>query len=218
MSRTLYCTLLAVMVSSMAAVLVLWPWTTFYVLVSGTCIAALGLYDVIQRRDPVLRNTPIFGRFYVWFRALKDWMTEIAGGQARSYSVFSATAQRLIQVRAQGHTGILAFGSQIDWARVGHMSVLHSLAPVPESSIPDRVEVGSSACRQRYSASLLNISALSAGALSRRAILALSRGARQGGLYYNTGEGGPHPAFFDGGGDLVWQIGTAYFGCRTAEG
>jgi glutamate synthase domain-containing protein 2 len=81
-----------------------------------------------------------------------------------------------------------------------------------------RVQIGSSQCRRPYSASLLNISAMSYGALSKTAILALSRGAKEAGCYHNTGEGGLSPHHLDGGGDLVWQLGTAYFGCRDEKG
>ncbi|PTB89152.1 FMN-binding glutamate synthase family protein, partial [Marivirga lumbricoides] len=81
-----------------------------------------------------------------------------------------------------------------------------------------RVTIGGDACKQPYEASLLNISAMSFGSLSKNALLALNTGARKGKFYHNTGEGAISPYHLEPGGDIVWQIGTGYFGCRTPEG
>jgi glutamate synthase domain-containing protein 2 len=214
----LYCSLVAVSMIGFAAIVVLSPAARPYVLVVGGCLVGIAVHDVVQRRDPVRRNSPLFGHAYLHLRALADWLGESVRGHGRPGRAFARPVQQLIRERARGQGGTLAFGPQVSWEQEGHLSVLHSLVPVPALEVPSRVHIGSPACTRPYSASLLNISALSAGALSRNAIMALGRGAHLGGFYYNTGEGGLHPAFVQSQGDLVWQIGTAYFGCCTHAG
>ena len=94
----------------------------------------------------------------------------------------------------------------------------HSLAPKHAPETPPRVRVGGPACTQPYSASHLNISAMSFGSLGKNSVLALNQGARLGGFAHNTGEGGISPYHLEPGGDLTWQVGTGYFGCRTLDG
>jgi glutamate synthase domain-containing protein 2 len=120
--------------------------------------------------------------------------------------------------RAKGELDTLPFGTQRDVYGVGYEWINHSLAPVEPRLKRARIVVGNDACRQPYSASILNVSAMSYGSLSRNAILALNTGAKLGHFAHNTGEGGISPHHLEPGGDLVWQIGTGYFGCRTPDG
>ena len=122
---------------------------------------------------------------------------------------------KLVQVRASGGEVIGSFGVRLEQADLG---LAHSLVPCAASEVRTRIKIGGVQCAMPYEASYLNISALAYGALSDTAIEALSAGARLGGFLYNTGEAGIAPSFFKGGGDLCWQIGTAYFGCRTKQG
>ena len=109
------------------------------------------------------------------------------------------------------------FGTEYDVYDAGFEFAKHSMAPAPESSPDPRVTIGQD-CAKPYAASLLNISAMSFGALSAQAILALNTGAKRGGFAHDTGEGGVSPYHLAPGGDLIWEIGTGYFGCRDAEG
>ena len=114
----------------------------------------------------------------------------------------------------------MPFGTRVDTYRDGYEWIGHSLSAIGLADVdPDlRVTIGRPDCRRPYAASIFDISAMSFGALSRNAILALNRGAQAGGFAHNTGEGGISPHHLAHGGDLVWQIGTAYFGCRDGEG
>jgi len=111
----------------------------------------------------------------------------------------------------------LPFGTQHDITKVGYELAYHSLAPKKVDESAMRIDVGGPDCKQKYSASLLNISAMSFGALSKTAIMALNKGAALGSFAHNTGEGGLSD-YHQQGGDIIWQIGTGYFGCRTLDG
>jgi len=131
---------------------------------------------------------------------------------------FSRNDRSVVYQRAKGELDTLPFGTQRDVYATGYEWINHSLAPVEPRHECARVVVGNVACRQPYSASILNVSAMSYGSLSKNAVLALNAGARMGHFAHNTGEGGISPYHLEPGGDLVWQIGTGYFGCRTPEG
>jgi glutamate synthase domain-containing protein 2 len=124
----------------------------------------------------------------------------------------------VVYQRAKQQTDTLPFGTQKNVYAEGYEWISHSLAPVHADSKSLRISVGGPQCSQPYLASRLNISAMSYGALSRTAIQSLNGGAKIGGFYHNTGEGGLSPHHLSEGGDLVWQVGTGYFGCRTKDG
>ncbi|WP_428262696.1 glutamate synthase-related protein [Haliangium sp.] len=215
MSRTVYCILLLALVAATAALGVSDPASLPHVMALGLGLTAVGLGDALQKREPVRRNSPLLGRAYSGYRRLR---ARLARTSAETNGAFAPATAALVRARARGETGMLGFGPRVSWQRTGHLSARHSLAPVSEHEVATDVLIGGPACTRQYRASLLNISALSAGALSPNAILALGRGARLGGFFYNTGEGGLDPAFWHSQGDLVWQVGTGYFGCRTREG
>src|SRR5690606_1998354 len=120
--------------------------------------------------------------------------------------------------RAKKQLDTLPFGTQLDVYEVGYEWLNHSLSPKEVSHEEARVKIGGPDCKQPYRASRLNISAMSYGSLSKNAILALNLGARMGGFFHNTGEGGISPYHLVHKGDLAYQVGTGYFGCRTLEG
>ncbi|RME72925.1 MAG: FMN-binding glutamate synthase family protein, partial [Planctomycetota bacterium] len=124
----------------------------------------------------------------------------------------------LVYQRAKGELETRPFGTERNVYAVGYEWASHSMAPLAPNGQPPRVRVGGPRCTAPYDASLLNISAMSFGALSAAAVRALNRGAAAGGFAHNTGEGGISPYHLEGGGDLIWQIGTGYFGCRTPDG
>ncbi|TFH85100.1 FMN-binding glutamate synthase family protein [Billgrantia azerbaijanica] len=190
----------------------LWGWG---VLAFGP-FAALGTYDLCQRRRTVSRNYPILAHL--------RYNLESVGPEIRQYFIqpdteavpFSREQRRLVYQRAKGVSDKQPFGSLHDMRAPGYEWMSPSLAPVPADDADFRVTVGAARARP-YRASVFNISAMSFGALSANAITALNQGARQGGFYHDTGEGAISP-YHCRGGDLVWEIGSAYFGCRDAAG
>ncbi len=178
-------------------------------------------WNYFQKKHTIRRNYPILGRFRY---ALEDVRPEIM-----QYFVETDTEGRplnrifrsLIYQRAKNETDTTPFGTQMDVYKTGYEWMEHSMYaknnPKNISSFP-RVFIGGNDCKQPYSASLLNISAMSFGSLSKNAILALNKGAKIGGFAHNTGEGGLSPYHLENGGDLIWQIGTGYFGCRDEIG
>jgi glutamate synthase domain-containing protein 2 len=173
---------------------------------------------VTQRKHSILRNFPILGhvRFILEFFRPEIHQYFIADDQ--SEKPFDRDTRTVIYQRAKGALDTVPFGTDHDIRANGYEWVLHSLAPKHVSEVEPRITVGGPECKQPYYASRLNISAMSFGALSDRAVLALNNGARLGEFAHNTGEGGLSDHHLAGGGDIFWQIGTGYFGCRTKEG
>ena len=181
----------------------------------------VGFYDRLQSKHSILRNYPVLGHL--------RFLMESAGPEMHQYFVESNTSGRpfnrdqrsLVYRRAKGQDAVKPFGTEVDVYSYGYGFASHSVVPQPvfeDAARALRVPVGGPDCKQPYSASILNISAMSFGALSANAILALNRGAKKGGFAHDTGEGGLSRYHAEGGGDLIWQIGTGYFGCRTDEG
>ncbi|WDE08669.1 FMN-binding glutamate synthase family protein [Thalassomonas viridans] len=197
----------------------LWPailWA-FIVLIP---LVVLGSYDMMQQKHALWRTFPVLGH--------GRWLLESVRPYLRQYWFESDTDgvpvnrmfRTVIYQRAKGELDTVPYGTQLDTKAVGYEWIGHSLAAkqLAESETGLRVTIGGPHCRQPYSASILNISAMSFGALSDNAIRALNKGAKQGGFAHNTGEGGISPYHSEYGGDLIWQIGTGYFGCRTSAG
>ena len=178
----------------------------------------IGLYDMIQKKHAIRRNFPLIGNF--------RYMLESIGPEINQYFIesnssgvpFSRETRSLVYQRAKNQLDTLPFGTRHDVNEVGYEWVNHSLNPVKVEPETMRVLIGGPECKHPYNASILNISAMSYGALSKNAVLALNRGASQSGFAQNTGEGGLTNHHLENGGDLIWQIGTGYFGARTLEG
>jgi glutamate synthase domain-containing protein 2 len=181
----------------------------------------LGLWDITQTRHSVLRNHPILGHF--------RFLLEDLGPEIHQYFVESNTGGRpfdrdersLAYERAKDTIEEKPFGTEIDVYEPGFLWINHSIAakhPMRDAPRNLRVSVGGPGCNAPYSASVFNISAMSFGALGARAIRALNEGARLGGFAHDTGEGGLSTYHREGGGDLIWEIGTGYFGCRDDNG
>lgn len=181
-------------------------------------LAVIGIYDLLQKKHTILRNFPILGR--------ARFFLEFIGPEIRQYIIeddeserpFDRETRAVIYQRSKYVRDTVPFGTKRDILKNGYEWSLHSLSPVEEAHVEPRVDVGGPQCTQPYNASRLNISALSFGALSQNAILALNMGAKLGGFAHNTGEGGLSDYHLQGGGDIIWQIGTGYFGCRTSDG
>jgi glutamate synthase domain-containing protein 2 len=178
----------------------------------------LGLRDMTQRRHSVLRNFPLLGRARYFAESIRPELRQYFVESDHEETPYSRSMRTVIYQRAKGVLDTSPFGTRQDVYASGHEWVAQSLAPTTPRKESARVLVGTEGTARPYSASLFNVSAMSYGSLSQNAILALSEGARQGGFYHNTGEGGVSPYHLQGGADLVWQIGTGYFGCRSQTG
>jgi glutamate synthase domain-containing protein 2 len=216
-SRTtfIFCLLLAIgLVLFLATFDVRWFW-----LFAGLGpLAAIGLYDMLQIRHTILRNFPLLGHFRYLLESIRPEIHQYFIESDDEEHPFSREKRSIVFQRSKQSLDTFPFGTHRDVYRVGYEWINHSIRPVKVDQAEACVEIGGPDCRQPYRASLLNISAMSFGALSANAIQALSSGAKEGGFYHNTGEGGISPYHLEGGADLVWQIGTGYFGCRDAEG
>lgn len=193
-------------------------WPQGYVIVFLLALyVVVGLYDLFFSRHTLNRLYPVAA----YFRYAAEYMAP----EIHQYFVASDTDElpfnreerRLVYRRAQNLDDTKPFGTSHDITATGWLGAAHSIAPTEVREETKRVTVGGPECKQPYSAARLNCSAMSFGALGANAIEAINRGAKLAGFYHNTGEGGVSP-YHKNGGDLVWQIGTGYFGCRTPEG
>lgn len=192
----------------------------FWLLVPTLFLVGVGLYDLQQTKHTIWRNFPVIGRGRM--------LVEILRAPVQQYFVESDTDGRpinrmfrsVVYRRAKNVLDTNPFGTKVDVYRNGYEWMDHSLAALSHG--PEGRElfttIGGPSCAKPYKASLLNISAMSFGALSKNAIVALNGGAREGGFAHNTGEGGLSPYHLEKGGDIIWQIGTGYFGCRKEDG
>jgi len=178
----------------------------------------VGVYDALQCEHTVLRNFPLIGHFRYFLETIRPEIQQYFIDSNIDANPIEREFRSIVYQRAKGELETKPFGTQRDLYRIGYEWAGHSIAPV---SLPDeepRLLIGGVGCTRPYSTSLLNISALSFGALSKNAILALNGGAKRGGFAHNTGEGAISPYHLEPGGDLIWQVGTGYFGCRTPDG
>ena len=196
-----------------------WPPVLWSLLLLLPLVAA-GLHDRFQTRHSLRRNFPLVARARWLAEALRPYVRQYLLESDTDGAPINRMFRSIVYQRAKRESETVPFGTRVDTYRSGYEWIGQSLAAlrVEDMDTDLRVTVGGPACRQPYSSSVLNISAMSFGALSCNAILALNRGARQGGFSHNTGEGGLSPYHLEGGGDIVWQIGTGYFGCRNDAG
>ncbi|MFT2089999.1 FMN-binding glutamate synthase family protein [Paraglaciecola sp. 2405UD69-4] len=183
-------------------------------------VTATGIYDMYQTKHALWRTFPVVGR--------GRWVMEFLRPFVRQYFFESETDgvpinrmfRSVIYQRAKGQKDTVPYGTKLDTRQVGYEWIGHSMAAIhldPHALYP-RVKIGGPDCKKPYQASIFNVSAMSFGSLSGNAIQALNKGAKLGGFYHNTGEGSVSPYHLQHGGDLVWQIGTGYFGCRDEKG
>ncbi|MGB7345390.1 MAG: FMN-binding glutamate synthase family protein [Pirellulaceae bacterium] len=207
---------LALIVASAVAGFVA-PWLLWSWIVWGP-IVLLGVHDYFQDRHAILRNFPVLGHFRYLFEFIRPEIYQYFVESDTEGVPFDRDERSLVYQRAKQERDTVPFGTKENLYKPGYEWINHSMAPVHHVPEDMRILIGGPDCKQPYSASLLNISAMSYGSLSANAILALSSGAKKGGFAHNTGEGGVSPYHIEGGGDLIWQIGTGYFGCRAADG
>ena len=190
------------------------PWA------AGLGVAGLviGVRDLRQTQRSVLRNYPVIGHLRYLLEFIRPEIRQYFIESDNEAAPFSRQQRSLVYQRAKGDPDKRPFGTQLDVHHEGFEWLNHSLAPTRLDSHDFRVTIGGPDCTQPYSASVFNISAMSFGALSANAILALNGGARAGGFMHDTGEGSISRHHRVHGGDLVWEIGSGYFGCRDAQG
>jgi len=215
MQKAIRFTLIALLIAGVISLIVKWPVYGF----SGLAVVliVIGLYDIIQKRHTVLRNFPVIGHM--------RYLLELIAPELHQYFVESDTDGKpidrnhraYIYERAKLQNETHPFGTELEVYEENYEWMRHSIYPSKKLEDFPRILIGGPDCSQPYAASLLNISAMSFGALSKNAVLALNNGAKAGGFYHNTGEGGISSYHLQGG-DLVYEVGTGYFGCRTEDG
>lgn len=194
--------------------------------ISGLCLglafaalAALGVHDLLQSRHSITRNYPIIGHARFLIESIRPELRQYLFETDFEKLPFSRMQRALVYARSKNEPDQRPFGTIVDTYAPGYEFIGHSLAPAP---VPDpstfRVVIGNDQCGRPYSGSVLNISAMSFGALSAAAIMALNKGAKIGGFAQDTGEGSISPYHREHGGDLIWQIASGYFGCRNDDG
>ncbi len=193
------------------------PWWWF---LAGPLLllAATGVYDVIQRRHSVLRNYPVLGHLRFLLESIRPELQQYFVERNFDGRPYDRDVRSIVYQRAKGTAAEEPFGTERDVYAEGYEFLVPSLAPVPVPDHAPRVRVGGPDCTKPYEMALLNVSAMSFGSLSSNAILALNQGAAHAGFAHDTGEGGLSEYHLRGGGDLIWEIGTGYFGCRTSDG
>lgn len=180
-------------------------------------LAAIGTWDLLQTRHTILRLYPILGHVRFLMESIRPEIRQYFIESNTEAAPFDRETRELVYERAKATKGDEPFGTQRDVHAVGHEFLRHSIrARIAEDPAP-LVRLGGPDCTQPYDIAMLNVSAMSFGALSGNAIEALNRGAARGGFAHDTGEGGISPHHLHGG-DLVWEIGSGYFGCRDADG
>lgn len=194
-----------------------WPPVLWSLVVFGPLLA-VGVWDVVQREHTIRRNFPIIGHARYLLESIRPEIQQYFIEPHTVGSPFSREERSVVYQRAKSELDTVPFGTQHNVYEAGFEWVNHSLtAHHPPKDVP-RVSIGGPNCTKPYASSMLNISAMSYGSLSPTAVLSLNGGAARGKFSHNTGEGGISPYHLEPGGDLVWQIGTGYFGCRTLDG
>lgn len=191
-----------------------WLWVGLILL----AVVGLGIFDYLQRDWTITRNFPVAGRIRWLFYRLRPYLRAYIVEDNLHGTPYSFEARNLVHARARGETDTHPFGTERDVEDADYHWVSHSIAPEADPDKSPRVMVGNDQSSQPYSASVLNISAMSFGALSANAVRALNLGAKLGDFYHDTGEGGLSPYHLENGGDVVWELGSGYFGARDKDG
>jgi len=180
----------------------------------------LGLYDITQTKHSILKNFPVIGHGRFLLESIRPEIMQYFVETDTEGRPFNRIFRSIIYQRSKGAIDTMPFGTQMNVYQAGYEWMDHSMYAKNAEILNHnpRVTFGATECKQPYSASILNISAMSFGSLSKNAVMALNKGAKIGGFAHNTGEGGISPYHLKYGGDLIWQVGTGYFGCRDENG
>lgn len=180
--------------------------------------ALIGLRDLFQKRHAILRNYPITAHLRFILEKIRPEMRQYFFETDKDGTPFSRDKRAVVYQRAKGELDKRPFGTQYDVYQNHFEWLHHSMVPRPLAREPFRVTIGGQDCRQPYSASVFNISAMSYGSLSANAVRSLNRGAKLGNFAHDTGEGGFSPYHQENGGDIIWELGSGYFSARNPDG
>jgi glutamate synthase domain-containing protein 2 len=194
-----------------------WPIKLALIAFFGLLVL-VGSYDMVQKRHAVLRNYPILGHIRYFFEMIRPEIRQYLIEDDQDEVPFSRDARAIVYQRAKNVEDKRAFGTKMAVYASGYQWLTHSIKPKIIEDTDFRITIGGPDCKRPYNASIYNISAMSFGALSANAILALNKGAKMGGFAHDTGEGGISKYHREGGGDLIFEVGTGYFGCRDEAG
>jgi glutamate synthase domain-containing protein 2 len=184
----------------------------------GGGLTLLGLRDIVQKKHAVLRNYPISAHLRFLLESIRPEMRQYFFEDDKHGMPFSRDKRAIVYQRAKLQLDKRPFGTNYDVYASGYEWMNHSMSPKRIGNTDFRTTIGGPDCANPYSASIFNISAMSFGALSPNAIKALNIGAKRGGFAHDTGEGGFSPYHREGGGDIIWEVGSGYFGCRNLDG
>ncbi len=217
------CITLCLVCTLLLALNVVWVWPA----AAFAILSVVGFVDFSQDKQAIRRNYPVIAHFRFFFEFIRPEIRQYFIESDTEELPFSRSERSIVYQRAKHQADKRPFGTQIDVYQPQYEWMNHSITPSDIASHDFRITIGGPDCKQPYSASVFNISAMSFGALSANAIMALNEGAKRGKFYHDTGEGsisryhrpqtdGTHAG--SGGGDIVWELGSGYFGCRTADG
>ena len=181
-------------------------------------LTLVGVYHVTQTKHSILRNYPVIGLVRFFLESTRKEMRQYFIESDTDGTPFSRNKRSIVYQRAKIQLDKRPFGTILDVYQPGFEWLSHSLSPKHPDPTTFRVTIGGPECKQPYEASVFNISAMSFGALSANAIKALNKGAKIGGFAHDTGEGSISVHHREFGGDLIWELGSGYFGCRNADG
>lgn len=189
----------------------------YWALVITLPLLLLAIYNIRQKKHAILRNYPVIGYLRYLFESIRPEIRQYFFESDGDGKPFNRRQRSIVYQRAKNVRQTVAFGMHVDPNEPGYEWMAHTIYPVRIAEKDLRVTIGNEYCSQPYHASILNIGAMSYGALSKTAVQSLNEGAQLGNFAQNTGEGGISPYHLKGG-DLIWQIGTGYFGCRNDNG
>lgn len=195
------------------------PWW-YVILAMIMALFIMGINDMRQTKHSIMRTYPVFGRMRYWMEALRPKMYQYFVESDIDGRPINRIDRSTIYQRAKKEMDTMPFGTQLDVYEEGYEWMSHSISPKDFRNLDHnpRVLIGNKDCKLPYSASIFNVSAMSFGSLSSNAIEALNAGAKIGNFAHNTGEGGISPYHLKHNGDIIWQVGTGYFGCRDEDG
>jgi Glutamate synthase domain 2 len=214
-----YAPFAACLLSTVAAPIAIGGFTGAAIALSTALLSAVGIHDLIQRKHAITRNYPVIGHLRFLIESFRPELRQYLFETDSEKLPFSRTQRSLVYARAKNEPDQRPFGTIADTYASGYEFIGHSISTVPVADPATfRIKIGNEQCQKPYEGSVLNISAMSFGALSANAIMSLNKGAKLGGFAQDTGEGSISPYHREHGGDLVWQIASGYFGCRNEDG
>ncbi|MDG1170321.1 MAG: FMN-binding glutamate synthase family protein [Sulfitobacter sp.] len=219
-SMTRFTTFAAVFLLAILCAVLMFAWSGWFILpfLGFAVLAGMGIYDITQTKHSILRNYPVLGHMRFFFEGIRPEIRQYLIESDQDEEPFSRDDRSLVYQRAKGQEDARPFGTRQRVYDAGYSWITHSVQPVRIDDFDFRVTVGGPQCSKPYSASIYNISAMSFGSLSANAIEALNTGAKLGGFAHDTGEGSVSRYHKAGGGDLIYQLASGYFGSRAADG